>query len=87
MAGELYQWMKEERRKISLQKSLNHRAHRGHGEKLLTSVGFVFSVVNGVGSLQIKSPENLLVSGLGFLSGPSQAVAGSQVSHVAAAVA
>ena len=50
-------------------------------------MGFVFSVVNGVGSLQIKSPENLLVSGLGFLSGPSQAVAGSQVSHVAAAVA
>lgn len=37
--------------------------------------------------VQIKSPENLLVSGLGFLSVPSQAVAGSQVAHVAAAVA
>jgi hypothetical protein len=34
---------------------------------------------------QIKSPENLLVSGLDFLSVPSQAVAGSQVAHVAAA--
>ncbi len=33
----------------------------------------------------IKSPENLLVSGLGFLSVPSQAVAGLQASHVAAA--